>query len=323
MPSQRNHKKALRVIFFGTPKISAETLAFLLENKINVVAVITKPDRPQGRSKEPVPGHVKQTLLSHSPHIPLFQPEIVSAMEFAPTLAAFEADIFVVAAYGEIMRQHILDMPPLGCINVHYSLLPKYRGAAPIQQAIMHGETETGISIIHMVKKMDAGDIIKVARVPIGENTTYGELADQLSVAGCHALLEVLREYESGDVPGQFAQDETLMTLAKKVELENCQIDWQKPASDVHNLVRGVNPEPGAWSIVNLKGENKRLKIKRTRVIKNLSGLPGSIVSYGKEGFVVACGENAIEILELQLEGKKPMLGLEFTRGFQVTFQTG
>ncbi|MBA2728830.1 MAG: methionyl-tRNA formyltransferase [Parachlamydiaceae bacterium] len=312
----------MKVIFFGTPKFAAETLAFLLDNKINIVAVVTKPDRPQGRSREPVPTPVKKTLLSLSPSIPLFQPEIVSEADFAPTLTAFDADLFVVVAYGEILRQHLLDMPHLACINVHYSLLPKYRGAAPIQQAILNGETETGISIIHMVKKMDAGDIIKMTHVPIGENTTFGELGEQLCVSGCQAILEVLREYETGSTPDHYAQDEQQITFAKKIELEDCQIDWQKPASFIHNLVRGVNPEPGAWCIVNIKGENKRLKIKQTRLIKDISGTPGSILSYGKEGFVVSCSAGAIEILELQLEGKKPMHSLEFTRGIQVTFQS-
>lgn len=312
----------MKVIFFGTPKFAAETLAFLLDKGINIVAVVTKPDRPQGRSREPVPTPVKQTVLSLAPSIPLFQPEIVSEETFAPTLAAFEADLFVVVAYGEILRQHLLEMPRIACINVHYSLLPKYRGAAPIQQAILHGETETGISIIHMAKKMDAGDIILMKRVPIGENTTFGELGEELCVSGCHAILEVLKEYEAGIIPEHYAQDEQQITFAKKIELEDCQIDWQKPAFAVHNLVRGVNPEPGAWCMVNIKGECKRLKIKQTRVVHDKSGTPGSILSYGKEGFVVACGDNAVEILELQLEGKKPMQSLEFTRGFQVTFQS-
>ena len=170
----------MKVVFFGTPDFAAKTLDFLLHHNVSVAAVITKPDKPLGRSGRPIPTPVKQVALAQTPPIPLFQPEIVSALEFAPTLEAFHADLFVVVAYGEIIKQHLLDMPRLGCINVHASILPKYRGAAPIQHSIINGETETGVTIMHMVKKMDAGDIIQICRVPIHEDTTAGELEEAL-----------------------------------------------------------------------------------------------------------------------------------------------
>ncbi len=207
----------MRVIFFGTPNYAAETLTFLLQQGIDVVAVVTKPDKPQGRSREPVPTPVKLALLQHSPSTPLFQPAIVSELGFAPILEAFKADLFIVVAYGEILRQHLLDMPRLACINGHFSLLPKYRGAAPIQQAILHGETETGVTIMHMVKKLDAGDIIDMTHVPIDENITSGELGNKLCISGCHALLKVINEYASGNIPAHYAQDEQLVTFAKKL----------------------------------------------------------------------------------------------------------
>ncbi|MBA3603356.1 MAG: methionyl-tRNA formyltransferase, partial [Parachlamydiaceae bacterium] len=173
----------MKVVFFGTPPFAAKLLKVLLEQGFSIVAIITKPDKPQGRSKEPLFPAVKETALLYAPNIPLFQPEFVSAPDFAPTLAQFDADLFVVVAYGEIIKQHLLDMPRLGCINVHASILPKYRGAAPIQRAIIGGEEESGVTIMQMVRKMDAGDMIRVAKVPIGQNMIYGELENELCEA--------------------------------------------------------------------------------------------------------------------------------------------
>ena len=157
----------MKVVFFGTPRIAGDVLGFLLKKNIEITAVISKPDKPQGRSNVPVPVPVKLIAQSHQPPIPVFQPEKVSAPEFAPTLESFNADLFVVVAYGEILKQHVLAIPKLACINMHASLLPKYRGAAPIQRAIINGETESGVSIMHMVKQMDAGDVIKMVKIPI------------------------------------------------------------------------------------------------------------------------------------------------------------
>lgn len=303
----------MRVVFFGTPRIAAEVLSYLLDNGVNVVAVITKPDKPQGRSSTLVPTPVKSVALAHQ--LPVFQPELVSALEFAPTLAQFQADLFVVFAYGEIIKQHLLEMPTTACINLHASLLPKYRGAAPIQRCLIDGETETGVTVIHMVKKMDAGDIVSVAKVAIGEDTTAGELEEMLCAAGGKLLLQTIRDFENGTTT-RMPQDIAHVTFAPKIELEDCEIDWTQPAQAVHNLVRGVTPHPGAWCYVEAKGQKKRLKVLKTAVVTDVADEPRRLIDADKHALLVACGQGAIRILELQLEGKKAMHADEFLRGY-------
>lgn len=304
----------MKIIFFGTPPFAAQVLQDLLKAGIDVVSVVSKPDRPQGRSLTPVPTPVKVAAEAHSPPLPIHQPDIVSHPDFSPILEAYHADLFVVVAYGEIIKQHLLDMPRLGCINLHASLLPKYRGAAPIQRCIINGETESGVTIMHMVKKMDAGDIISTVKVPIGPEMTYGELEKALCVAGSEALIKSIHALEKGEA-SRLPQDHTQATFAPKIELEDCEIKWFQPAQNIHNLVRGVNPFPGAWCYVSVRGVKKRLKINRTRLCECQGYSPGQIVSFGREGFIVACREGAVQILELQLEGKKAMSADEFTRG--------
>jgi methionyl-tRNA formyltransferase len=244
----------------------------------------------------------------------LFQPQRASDELFANQLADLKADLFVVVAFGEIIKQHLLDMPPLGCINLHASLLPKYRGAAPIQRCIINGEKESGVTIMQMVRKMDAGDMIEVVKTPIDPNMTFGELEKKLCHMGSKALLKVIRDLERGQISKK-PQDEAEVTFAQKIELEDCQIDWSLPASRVHNLVRGVNPYPGAWTFVNVRQEVKRMKIFSTRVTEHLGGNPGQILGLSKEGLTVACGEQALQLLEVQLEGKKVMNPEELFRG--------
>jgi methionyl-tRNA formyltransferase len=304
----------MKIVFFGTPQFAADVLKYLIDHQVQVSAVITKPDRPKGRSGDPVPTPVKLVAQAHNPPLPVHQPELVSAPEFAETLRAYQADLFVVVAYGEIIKQHILDMPSKGCINVHASLLPKYRGAAPIQRSIIAGETETGVTIMYMVRKMDAGDIIQMVKVPIGPNMTHGELEKQLCDAGSIALLEVIQALEKGDVP-HVEQDHSQATLAPKIELEDCEVLWNLPAQAIHNLVRGVNPHPGAWCYVKVGGQQKRLKIITTRVRDDHQGTPGEIISASKDGLIVACGKDSLQILQLQLEGKKAMPAEELLRG--------
>lgn len=304
----------MKIVFFGTPRFAAETLRYLLDHGLEVVAVVTKPDRPVGRSARLVATPVKVVAEANKPPIPVFQPEIVSALEFAPTLEQFQADLFVVVAYGEILKQHLLDMPKVACINLHASLLPKYRGAAPIQRCIIDGERETGVTIMHMVKKMDAGDMIKKAIVPIGPNVTYGELEQDLCHVGSQLLLEAIREFDAS-ASQRTAQDHSQATLAPKIELEDCQIDWKRPAQEIHNLVRGVNPHPGAWCYVEVKGEKRRLKIIKTLISEEGIGAPGEMMSTMSPNLVVCCGEGALKILELQLEGKKAMTAEELMRG--------
>lgn len=306
----------MRVIFFGTPLFAAHVLNYLLQHQINVVAVISKPDRPKGRSGAPIPTPVKTAaLLYHSP-LPVYQPEFVSAPEFFPILHSYAADLFVVVAYGEIIKQPLLEMPRLACINLHTSLLPKYRGAAPIQRCIIEGEKKTGVTLIHMVKKMDAGDIITQVEVPIAPNTTFGELEHTLCEVGKQSLLDVIQAFEKGELP-RIPQDASQVTFAPKIELEDCEIDWRRPAQELHNLVRGVNPYPGAWCYVSVRGEKKRLKIIQMQVILGKTGLPGHVLNaeQTKGNLIIAGGDLALELIEVQLEGKRSMSSEELTRG--------
>jgi methionyl-tRNA formyltransferase len=306
----------MRVVFFGTPLISAHVLEYLLQQDVNVIAVISKPDRPKGRSGTPIPTPVKETAQRLRPDLPVYQPELVSAPEFADVLKAYETDLFVVVAYGEIIKKHLLEMPRRGCVNLHVSLLPKYRGAAPIQRCLLAGEKETGVTIMHMVRQMDAGDIIQQVVVPIGPEMTFGELEQTLCEVGKQTLLDVIHAFEGGEPP-RTPQDHTQATLAPKLELEDCEIQWTRPAQELHDLVRGVNPYPGAWCYVTVRGEKKRLKISRTRVVQGNEAEPGALLNLDqtKGNLIIATGKGALELLEVQLEGKKSMTSEELMRG--------
>lgn len=303
----------MKIIFFGTPQFSADVFRYLSQNGVQIAAVISKPDKAQGRSLKLIPTPLK--VAAEEFNVPVHQPEKVSAPEFSGTLEAYEADLFVVVAYGEILKQHVLDMPKIASINLHTSLLPKYRGAAPIQRAIIEGEKESGVTIMHMARKMDAGDIIKVKKVAIGPDETFGELQQNLLSVGSQLILETILDFQKG-IEKRTVQEESKATLAPKIELEDCEIDWKKPAEEIHNLVRGVNPYPGAWCKVLVRGEEKNLKIWRTTVVKDKQGAPGEILSFGKQGMVIACGKEAVKPLEVQLEGKRRMNADEFARGF-------
>jgi methionyl-tRNA formyltransferase len=312
-----NVNKGLSVVFFGTPAFAAELFEWLLTKNINIVAVVTKPDRPKGRSDKLIPSEVKLKAQALAPHVPIWQPESAKSDDFFHALELLKADLFIVVAYGEIIQQRLLDLPTYGAINVHASLLPTYRGAAPIQRCIMEGQTQSGVTIMQMVRKMDAGAMLRVAKVAIGEDTTYGELECALCQASKEPLLQVVQEYASGIVPAHTPQDENLVTFAPKIELEECQIDWLRPAGDIHNLVRGVNPHPGAWCWVESKGEKKRLKIFRSRVRSDLEGVAGAVLPSSAGQFFVACGQGALDIIEVQLEGKRKMNAHEFLQGHQ------
>ncbi len=231
-------------------------------------------------------------------------------------MQAHAADLFVVVAYGEILKSHLLEMPRRACINLHASLLPRYRGAAPIQRCLMAGEKETGVTIMHMVKKMDAGDMFERVAVPIGPDMTAGELEQFLCEVGKEALSRVIRSFEKGN-PAGVPQEESQATFAPKIEPEDCEIHWSRAAIELHNLVRGVNPHPGAWCDVLAKGEKKRLKVHRTRVVPLEKGTPGTLLNRdaGRGNLLIATGEGALELVEVQLEGKKAMSSEELCRG--------
>jgi len=305
----------MKVIFFGTPPFAANVLAFLIENQIQVDAIVTKPDKPQGRFGKPAYSAVKKRALEQYSGIPLFQPEQASESSFAETLRPFKADLFIVVAYGEIMKENLLQMPRLTCVNVHASLLPNYRGASPMQFALLNGDKETGVTIMEMTQKMDAGDIIMQKIVPISDEMNLEELEEQLCQAGCRALLQVIHDFDEGSIQ-KVPQDNAKATYVNKIDVTMAKIDWNEPAKALHNRIRAFSPKPGAWCFVQIEDQSKRLKVFRSQVFTEQEGNPGETLVYDKHSWVIACGKNALQLLEVQLEGKKRMPIGDFLRGF-------
>lgn len=250
------------------------------------------------------------------PHIPIFEPEKASSPEFVEQLKALQPDLFVVVAYGEILKKNLLDLPRKGALNVHASLLPKYRGAAPIQRALMDGVKETGITIIDVALQMDAGDIFKMVKLPVSDEMTFGELEKALCEISCGALLEVIEEIEEGCAK-RIVQEHTEATFAPKIKPEEEKINWNLPAEKIHNQIRAFSPMPGAFCMVQVGGEEKRLKIKLAKVVPNEKGSAKETLFFGEKGWIVACGENALMLLEVQLEGKKSMPIKDFSLGMK------
>ena len=308
----------MKILFFGTSEFAADILRYLWEKGVQIVAVVTRPDRPFGRSLRVSPPPVKELAQQLSPATPLLQPEKASTPEFAEKLKSFAPDLFVVVAYGEILKKNILEIPRLGAINVHASLLPKYRGAAPIQRCLMDGCKETGVTIMEMVLEMDAGDILEVKRCNIPEEMTAGELSTALSALAAPALLDVVGRIGEGHAR-RTAQNPQQVTFAPKIRPEEEQIHWSDPAHKIHNQIRALAPKPGASCFVLLGGEKKRLKIRRSQMISSLSGMAGERLSSAKDDLIIACGEGALRLLELQLEGKKTLTAGEFLRGLHAS----
>lgn len=301
----------MRIVFFGTPQFASTILEYLAKQPIEIAAVVSRPDKPKGRSGQPQPTAVKITAEKHG--IPVYQPLKASDGEFASFLKSLDADLFVVAAYAEILRQNILEIPRLGCINVHGSVLPKYRGAAPVQRALMAGEKETGVSIMKMALEMDAGDVYSIVKIPIPEEMTAGELFDEMAIVGAKALWDVIGKLEKGEI-NAVVQDHSQATFAKKVKPEEGEIDWSRPAEEIHNQIRGLTPNPGAWCWVEVRGSKKRLSVKKARVDSKHAGEAGTLVPVHSK-LIVNCGEKALELLEVQLEGKKSLSAVDFLRG--------
>ena len=305
----------MRIVFFGTPSFAKTILKYLLEQGVEVVAVVTRPDKPRGRSNKPVPSPVKEFALSQG--IPLFQPPKASDPGFSAFLKTLQADFFIVAAYAEILKEAILEIPRLGCINVHGSLLPKYRGAAPVQRSIMAGDVETGVTIMKMAVKMDAGDILAISKTSIPFDMNAGELMEVLANSGKVVLWEVMQGIEKGKVH-PIQQDPTLATQAKKITSEDAEVNWTLSQEEVHNQIRGVNPNPGAWCWVEIKNEKKRLQIKKTLPHGSIEGRPGEILSKNPSELIVGCGKGSLQLLVVQLEGKKALTAKEFLRGISL-----
>ena len=297
----------MRVVFMGTPDIAATCLKKILADGFEVVGVYTQPDRPKGRGMKLVASAVKEIALAAN--IPVFQPENFRQEETVEQLRALKPDVCAVVAYGRILPQSVLDVPAFGCINIHASILPKYRGSAPYQWAVLDGEPETGVTAMYLCREMDAGDIIDVSKTPIGEEETAGQLLDRLAVLGAELLSKTLTRFESGPVPA-VPQNGAEATYAPMLDKTMCPIDWTKSARQVHDHIRGLHP----WPVATMELRGKTFKVHASRVTEG-SGSPGEILGLTKTGLRIACGEGAVEILSLQAEGGKRMAAPDYFRG--------
>ena len=299
----------MRVVFMGTPDIAATCLKGILEAGVNVVGVYTQPDRPKNRGMKLALSPVKEVALSKG--LPVFQPENLREEETVEQLRLLQPDVVAVVAYGRILPQRVLDIPQKGCINIHASLLPKYRGSAPYQWAVLNGDRQTGVTAMYLCREMDAGDMIDTAVTPIGENETAGELLDRLAVLGSELLVKTLKRMEAGEVRG-IPQDHSQATYAPMLDKTICPIDWNRTAQQVHDHVRGLHP----WPVATAELGGKRFKIHTTVVVEGKAdAAPGTVLGLTKTGLQIACGQGAVEIRSLQAEGVKRMAAPDYFRG--------
>ena len=298
----------MRVVFMGTPDIAATCFKRIIADGFEIVGCYTQPDRPKGRGMKMVYSPVKEVAIANN--IPVFQPENFKSEETIAQFRALKPDICAVVAYGRILPQAILDTPTSGCINIHASLLPQYRGSAPYQWAVLDGRKETGVTAQHMVLEMDAGDIIDVEKTPIGENDTAGEVLDRLAELGATLLSRVLSRAKCGEKCCGKPQCCENVTFAPMLDKSMCPIDWTKTACQVHNHVRGLHP----WPVATMELQGKKFKVHATRVVEG-SGKPGEILGLTKTGLKIACGEGAVEVIQLQAEGGKRMAAPDYFRG--------
>ena len=300
--------KNFRVVFMGTPEFAVPCLAALHE-QCEVIAVITQPDKPRGRGQKMMPSPVKAWAVEHD--LPVYQPEKIKTEEFTIKLEEMKPDLMVVVAFGQILSQRILDIPEYGCINVHASLLPRYRGAAPMQWCVINGEEKTGVTTMFMDAGLDTGDMLLKAEFPIGEDTTLEEVHDGLMGMGAKVLMDTLEQLSDGTLTRTPQPSES--NYAPMLTKTTGQIDWSKTAQEVHNLVRGLNSWPGAYTSL----DGAKYKIWRTRRTGEKTTAPaGCIVKADKKaGLFVAAGDEVLEVLELQAPGKKKMRAADYLNG--------
>lgn len=303
----------MKIVFMGTPDFAVGALEALISENYEITAVVTQPDKAKGRSSELQFPPVKECALRHG--IPVFQPKRIKTPEAIEQLRSYEADVYIVAAFGQILSQEILDIPRLGCLNIHASLLPKYRGASPIQRVIIDGEKETGITIQQMNTGIDTGDILYKKTIAISERDTFETLHDKLQVLGGEAITEVLPLIEAGRVVPQ-KQVEEDSCYAPLIEKSMGQIDFAKEACVIDRLIRGMNPWPSAYTYY----KGKQLKIWNAEPVAEDAGTyaPGEVIAVSKDSVEVAAGEGRIRIMELQLEGKKRMSTHDFLLGVKI-----
>ena len=302
----------MKIVFMGTPDFAVGALESLVEAGHDVVAVVTQPDKPKGRGKEMQQTPVKACAVKHN--IEVFQPVKIKTPEAVEVLKGYGADLFVVAAFGQILSKEILDMPKYGCVNIHASLLPKYRGAAPIQWAILDGEKETGVTIMQMNEGLDTGDMLTKVIVPIEDTDTGESLFDKLAEAGAKLLIETIPQIEAGTLKPE-PQDDSLSTYAKMIKKEMGLIDWKKEAVVLERLVRGMNSWPSAYTHF----QGKTLKVWETEVETcETEAVPGRVVEVTKNSIKVQTGKDLLVLKQIQLEGKKRMDVAAFLLGYKV-----
>jgi methionyl-tRNA formyltransferase len=296
----------------GTPQIAAVTLEQLIQGPDPVVGVVTQPNRPAGRGQRSIPSPVRRVAESHG--IPVVAPEKIRAPEFLKTLMGWKPEIIVVVAYGRILPKTILDLAPYGCLNVHYSLLPKYRGAAPAAWTIINGESTAGVTTMKLVEKMDAGPIYLQETTEVASDETTGSLQAKLTPIGARLLRETLRRLKVGSLM-PLEQDESAVTFAPILKKEDGLIEWDQPAMMIERRVRGFDPWPGAYSHIG----GKLLKIHRVKVLAaDTKGSPGEVMRADAGGFWVATSSGLLELEEVQLENRKRLSGVEFLRGARI-----
>ena len=299
----------MRVVFMGTPDIAATCLKKIIADGFEVAGVYTQPDRPKNRGMKLAFSPVKEIAIAHG--LPVFQPENFREDETVEQLRALQPDVVAVVAYGRILPQRVLDIPKQGCINIHASLLPSYRGSAPYQWAVLDGLEETGVTAMYLCRQMDAGDVIDIAKTSIGTNETAGELLDRLAVLGAELLSKTLTSIQNG-CANRCPQDESKATYAPMLDKSMSPIDWTKTACQVHNHVRGLHPWPVATA--NIGGTN--FKIHSTVVVdRETKAQPGKVLALTKTGLQIACGQGVVEIRSLQAEGGKRMAAPDYFRG--------
>lgn len=304
----------MNIVFMGTPAFAVPSLRMLLAEGYNVVAVVTQPDRPQGRKKVLMPTPVKEVALEHG--LPVLQPQRMRNPEAVSELAAYKPDLIVTAAYGQILPKAVLDLPAKGCVNVHGSLLPKYRGGAPIQRCIINGETVTGITLMYMAEGLDTGDMIAQVEVSITDEDTSGTLFEKLSTAGAALLKEQMPRLLEGGVPVT-VQDDSQATYAPNLKREDEKIDWSKSTRDIYNQIRGLVPFSGAFTFWN----DDVFKVWGSRKGEKASkeAAPGTVLQLTSEGIEVKTGDGALWLTDIQPSGKKAMDAGQFIRGTSMT----
>ena len=304
----------MKILFMGTPDFALFSLRALVEAGENIIGVVTQPDKPKGRGYTLTPPPVKVYALEKN--IPVYQPNTLRGEEFAALLSELDPDLIIVVAYGKILPANVLDYPKYGCINVHGSLLPAYRGAAPMQRAIMEGQPETGITTMMMDVGLDTGDMLLVGKVAIDENDNFETIHDKLGVCGAETLLDTIQALREGPLT-RIKQDDSLATYAAKIEKSDCLIDFTKSANEVHNQIRGLSPIPLAFTYTP---DGKMLKIPTTEVAKREGTLApcGTVLSLAGGKIEVACGVGSINILAVLPEGKKRMAASDFINGLKI-----